>query len=132
MSIDRNRSIEAVAKLMWLTQDGALVWQAQEPPSSFSKRPDSRVEVVFVCKYADRNLRLYEKLVQEEVEDFDENKMRPINRIEWNKRVVLEFIDANGNGLWAFPSLDMLNDLAATVQYRAAGVRDFLAELLAS
>jgi len=132
MSFDRNRWIEAVVKLIELTQDGKLVWQAQEPPFSFSKRPDSRVEVVFVCKHADRNLRLYEKLVQEEVEDFDENEMRPVTRIEWQKRVVLEFIDDNGNALWAFPSLNVINDLAATVQYHAAGVRDFLAELLAS
>ena len=82
--------------------------------------------------HGDRNLRLYEKRVQEEVEDFDDFEMRPVTRLEWKKRVVLEFIDENGNSLWAFPSLDALNDLASTVQYQVAGVKDFLAELLAT
>jgi len=132
MSTERNKWIEAVAKLIKLTQDGNLVWQAQEPPFSFSKRPDAGVEVVFVSKHGERNLRLYEKRVQEEVEDFDDFEMRPVTKLEWKKRVILEFIDENGNSLWAFPSLDALNDLASTVQYQVAGVKDFLAELLAT
>jgi hypothetical protein len=53
-------------------------------------------------------------------------------KTEWRKAVVLEFIDDNGNGLWAFPSVEALNDLMSAVQYQAAGVKDFLTELLAS
>jgi hypothetical protein len=132
MSAHRNKWIEAVAKLIQLTQDRELVWTAQEPPLSFSKRPDFGVDLVFVCKYGERNLRLYEKYIRENVEESDEWEMRPVTRAEWKKRVVLEFVDANGNSLWAFPALEILNDLATAVQYRVAGVRDFLAELLAS
>jgi len=132
MSTQRNKWIEAVAKLIELTQDRKLVWTAQEPPLSFSKRPDFGVEVVFVCNHGERNLRLYEKYIRENVEEFNEWEMRPVTRAEWKKRVVLEFIDANGNSLWAFPSFDILNDLASAIQYRVAGVKDFLAELLAS
>jgi len=132
MSTQRDKLIEAVAKLIELTQHRALVWTAEEPPLSVSKRPDFGVKVVFVCKYGERNLRLYEKYIRENVEEFDEWEMRPVTRAEWRTRVVLEFIDANGNSLWVFPELIILNDLASAVQYRVAGVKDFLAELLAS
>ena len=132
MSTERNIWIEAVGKLIQLTQDRELVWAAQEPPLSFSQRPDFGVEVVFVCNHGERNLRLYEKYIRENVEECDEWRMRPITRYEWKKQAVLELIDANGNSLWVFPELIILNDLATAIQYRVAGVRDFLAELLAS
>jgi hypothetical protein len=87
---------------------------------------------VFVAKYGEKSLRLYERRFQEEFIDFDEFEMRLVPKTEWRKAVVLEFIDDNGNGLWAFPSVEALNDLMSAVQYQAAGVKDFLTELLAS
>jgi hypothetical protein len=132
MSNERNKWIDAVAKLIELTQDGELVWEAQEPPFSFSKRPNFSAEVVFVCKYGEKNLRLYEKRIHEEVDDFDEFEMRPFTKIEWKRIIVLEFVDANANSLWAFPKVEALKDLFSAVQFQVAGVKDFLAELLAS
>ena len=132
MSNERNKWIDAVAKLIKLTQDGQLVWAAQEPPFTFSKRPNFSVEVVFACKYGEKNLRLYEKRIQGEVDEFDEFEIRPVTKVEWTKVTVLEFVDERGNSLWAFPKIEALNDLFSTVQYQVAGVRDFLAELLAS
>jgi len=132
MSTEKNKWIDAVAKLLKLTQDGDLSWSVQEPPVSFTKRPNSRVDVVFVAKYGDKLLRLYEKRFQEDVIDFDEFQLRQVMTTEWKKTVVLEFIDGNGNSLWVFPYVQALNDLVSSVQYQVAGVKDFLAELLAS
>ena len=132
MATEKNKWIDAVAKLLELTQHGELVWSLQEPPVSLTKRPNARIEVVFVTKYGEKSLRLYERRFQEEFIDFDEFEMRPVPKTEWRKAVVLEFIDDNGNGLWAFPSVEVLNDLMSAVQYQAAGVKDFLTELLAS
>jgi hypothetical protein len=132
MSTEKNKWVDAVAKLIQLTQEGELKWTIDEPPTFFSKRPNARVEVVFVAKYGEKSLRLYERRFQEEFIDFDESEMRPVPKVEWRKAVVLEFIDANGNGLWAFPSVEALNDLMSAVQYQVAGVKDFLTELLAS
>jgi hypothetical protein len=132
MSTEKNKWVEAVAKLIQLTQQGELKWRIDEPPASFSKRPNARVEVVFIAKYGEKSLRLYERRIQEEFIDFDEFEMRPVPKTEWRKAVVLEFIDDNGNSLWAFPSVEALNDLMSAVQYQAAGVKDFLTELLAS
>jgi hypothetical protein len=132
MSTEKNKWVDAVAKLIKLTQEGQLNWIIADPPASFSKRPNSRVEVVFVAKHGDKSLRLYEKRFQAEFVDFDEFEMRPVQKTEWRKTVVLEFIDEIGNSLWAFPSVEALNDLVSTVQYQVAGVKDFIAELLAS
>lgn len=132
MSVEKNKWIDAVAKLLKLTQDGELTWSVQEPPASFTKRPNSSVDVVFVAKHGDKLLRLYEKRFQEDVVDFDQFQLRQVMTTEWKKTVVLEFIDGNGNTLWVFPYVQALQDLASSVQYQVAGVKDFLAELLAS
>lgn len=132
MSTEKNKWVDAVAKLIKLTQEGELKWTIDEPPVSFAKRPNTRVEVVFIATHGEKSLRLYERRFQEEFIDFDEFEMRPVPKTEWRKAVVLEFIDDNGNSLWAFPSVEALNDLMSAVQYQAAGVKDFLTELLAS
>ena len=132
MSTEKSKWVDAVAKLIKLTQEGELKWTIDEPPPSFSRRPNSRVEVVFVTNYGEKNLRLYERRFQEEFIDFDEFEMRAVPKTDWRKAVVLEFVDDNGNSLWAFPSVEALNDLMSAVQYQAAGVKDFLTELLAS
>ena len=132
MSTEKNKWVEAVAKLIQLTQQGELKWTIDEPPVSFSKRPNARVEIVFVAKHGEKNLRLYEKRFQEEFIDFDEFEMRAVPKTEWRKAVVLEFTDDFGNSLWSFPSVEALNDLMSAVQYQVAGVKDFLTELLAS
>jgi hypothetical protein len=132
MSTEKNKWVDAVAKLISLTQEGDLKWTVQEPPPSFSKRPNSRVEVVFTTKYGEKNLRLYEKRVQEEVIDFNEFEMRMVPTVVWKKIAVLEFIDADDNSLWSFPDVEALNDLVSAVQYQVAGVKEFLTELLAA
>jgi hypothetical protein len=132
MSTEKSKWVDAVAKLIELTQEGGLKWTIDEPPASLSRRPDARVELVFVAKYGEKSLRLYERRFQEEFIDFNEFEMRPVPKTEWRKAVVLEFVDDNGNSLWAFPSVEALNDLMSAVQYQAAGVKDFLTELLAA
>lgn len=132
MSTEKNNWVNAITKLTKLTQDGNLTWTAHQPPSSFSKGPNSRVQTVFLTNYGDRRLRLYENRSQEEVIDFDEFEMRPIAKLVWTKNVVLEFVDNDDNSLWAFPYVEALNDLLAAVQYQVAGVKDFLADLLAA
>ncbi|PWT92809.1 MAG: hypothetical protein C5B55_05585, partial [Blastocatellia bacterium] len=109
-----------------------LIWELQQAPSSLTKRLGSVVDVVFVCKYGDKNLRLYEKCIWEEVIDLKEFEMLTRTKLESAKAAVLEFVDENGNGLWSFPQLEIIKDLLSTVQYKVAGVKDFLAELLAS
>lgn len=132
MQTEKRESIEAVVKLIQLTQHGELKWEIDPPPQHFSKRPNTRVEVVFLAKYAEKRLRLYEKRFQEEFVDFEEYELRPVPLGEWRKVVVLEFIDEAGNSLWEFPAIEALNDLFSAVRYKVAGVKDFLTELLAS
>jgi len=132
MSTEKNRWVEAVTKLIKLTQEGELKWTVEEPPASFSKRPDAGVEVVFLSTHGDKRLRLYEKRFQEESIHFDQDEWLPVQVVEWKKMIVLEFVDEIGNSLWAFPAVNALNDLVSAVQYQVAGVRDFLADLLAA
>ena len=127
----KNPWLEAIVKLAFLTQDGKLTWSVQDPPPSFAKRPNSRVEMVFESRYGDKNLRLYEGSFKDEPGDVV-YELSPFQTAEWRRRVVLEFVDSNGNSLWAFPDVGALDDLLAAVQYRVSGVKEFLSELLAS
>jgi|ERR1700686_748407 len=129
MATQTNKWIDATAKLIELTQEGTLKWAAEEPPEWFSKRPNQRVEVVFETDFKGKLLRLYEKGFQQEEVDINfYGQAEPT--VEWRTKVVLEFIDNNGNTLWSFPYVSALNDLMSAVKFQAAGVKDFLREIL--
>jgi hypothetical protein len=48
----------------------------------------------------------------------------------WESETILEIINEKGKTLWTFPDVTGLDDLLDTVEYQAAGVRDFLDEMV--
>jgi hypothetical protein len=136
MSAEKNKWIDAVGKLLTLTQEGQVVWTTSDPPASLNSLPHERVDVVYLTRYKDKKLRLYE--LQYKVEKPPEweavsvlsqfgNKQYPY----WTKRTVLELLDENELSAWRFPRTSVIDDLLTAVKYQVAGVRDFLAEILA-
>lgn len=139
MPIEKNKWIDAAGKLLQLTQDEKLEWQPRDPPAYLNLEPDrKRVEVVYEAKYKDRKLRLYQFSYKVEqprtsLSAFKDlaTYVNPLVYPYWTRKTVLELLDHSGFGAWTFPETEVLDDLAAAVRYQAAGVKEFLDEILA-
>jgi hypothetical protein len=140
MSTEKNKWIDAAAKLLQLTQDGKLEWEPRDPPSYLNLQPDrKRVDVVYEARYKDRRLRLYQ--VMYKVDKRRDPAVTALTGISffnqreypyWTKQTVLELLDQSGFGAWSFPETEVLDDLLAAVRYQVAGVKEFLDEILAA
>ncbi|MDQ1638228.1 MAG: hypothetical protein QOF62_1567 [Pyrinomonadaceae bacterium] len=135
MASDKNKWIDAVGKLLQLTQQGSLKWEPVKPPAHLNAElNNSRVDVVYETNYKDRTLRLYEKRYKVDKPNpsfslgvrFDQQEYP-----YWTSRAVLELLDENELSPWAFPNSQILNDLLEAVRYQVSGVKDFLNEILA-
>ena len=133
MTEKQSKFVEAVARLIKLTQDGELMWESSKPSAEL-ERDGIKDESVFISRYKDRILRLYKYSYRvDEPGLFDiSTSFFPI-KVKypyWASSVTLEFIDDNGFSLWKFPFTNALNDLFQAVQYQFAGVDEFLDKLL--
>ena len=139
MATEKNKWIDAAGKLLQLTQDGKLEWKPRDPPAYLNLEPDrKRVEVVYEAKYKDRKLRLYQLSYKVErprnsLSAFKDLAayVNPPDYPYWTRKTVLELLDQSGFGAWTFPETEVLDDLLTAVRYQAAGVREFLNEILA-
>lgn len=127
---DRNRWVDAVTRMIELTQQGKMHWQVVDSPDK-SKDDEHRTSAAFRANLNGRLLRLYQKKVQESTLASEglHSLLRPKFETIWRTKVVLEFINAEGATLWAFPYVEALGDLLTAVQYQVAGVNDFLDNL---
>jgi len=129
MTQKKDKFVEAVTKLIKLTQEGKIEWR-----SANLVRDDIKVESVFTAEYKDRLLRIYKYVYKVEKPSpfyispniFSYKKETPY----WETSVTLEFIDRNGLSLWKFPYTNALYDLLQAVQYQVAGVDEFLDEII--
>ena len=124
------RFVEAIAKLIELTQAGKLRWDAYPPDETLKVYPDERLSTVFETDYQGKKLRLYRRT-------FKPRDVAPmfdaiIGKKDWQSVVILEFLAENGAVLWRFPTMPILDDLLSAVQYQAAGVDEFIDTLLKS
>lgn len=137
MSSEKNKWIDATARLLKLTQEGRLIWDPYTPPDYLNSQTDKRVDVVYKTLFKDRTLRLYELRYKVEKPDlyganasasiFDYQREYPY----WSTRTVLELLDQDGLSPWAFPETAVLDDLLASVRYQVSGVKSFMDEILA-
>lgn len=136
MSEDQEKSVEAVSKLIELTQNNEVEWNARYDQEVIPD--DAGPDLVYITKFRGRLLRLYkESTVVDNPNAADLFSGSTIidqlvkgpsgaGRVE---RIVLEIIDQVGNALWQFPQTDALKDLYEAVQYQTGGVDEFLDEL---
>ncbi len=139
MPNDRNKWIDAVGKLLQLTQDGHLEWEPRDPPAYLNLQPDrKRVEVVYEAHYKDRTLRLYQFSYKVEKPRASLSALRDLGAYfdqpdypYWTSKTVLELLDTSGFGAWTFPETEAIDHLLIAVSYQVAGVKEFLDEILA-
>ena len=136
MSDKPDKFVEAVTKLIRLTQAGDLKWSAAQTDRDIS-REDLKIESVFVTRYKDRILRLskYSYMIQEPglYDLLSSHTYYAAGKPKypyWQSSITLEFIDDDGRTLWTFPYTKALNDLLEAVKYQVAGVDQFLKEIL--
>jgi hypothetical protein len=141
MSEERNKWIDAVAKMIKLTQDGKIEWRQYSSTADLKEDASDVIEAAFISDYGGKKLRIHRRVFRDsrptpkiigrgsptsiffsesvpEMESYRASEVR------------LEFISPNGNALWTYPNVNGLSDLLSAVQYQVAGVKDFLDEIL--
>ena len=121
MSTERNKWIDAIGKLIALTQERKLGWRSY--PSEGYPALSGVVDVVYLADHTGKTLRLYESKSRVERGMFPGSG-------EWESEAVLELVDSSGLSVWTFPHTDATEHLLGAVKYQVAGVGEFLEELL--
>ena len=136
MASEREKVIDAIVKLIRETQEGRITWGIKEPPASLKLDANTAVEIVYETAYKDRRLRLYKESYLVDPGSLERSFKRITDDMlgtrypHWESEVILEIIDEKGKTLWTFPNVSGLDDLLDSVEYQAAGVRDFLDEIV--
>lgn len=114
-----------------LTQNGEMKWYTDDTIKRPEIKKDQKIETIFVCNHKNKKLRIYKKTYKPNdffskaiSTGFGHDEERMVSKL------ILEFIDIDGNKLWQFPDINALVDLFESVQYQAAGVDDFINDIL--
>ena len=138
--MSEDKWIDAVAKMIKLTQEGILIWEAEKLKDYLKKNQDDSIDLVFGTTYKNKRIRLYRRTYK--AYRFPKNfgiSEVTLARIlagniekepYWATEVVLDFVSDDGLTLWTYPEVSALSDLLSAVQYQVAKVKDFLNELL--
>lgn len=124
----KDKLVEAVAKLIKLTQENEIKWTVLQTPEILKGNPDDFVENVFVTTFNQRKLRLYERVYS--VDIIPIVSVFANEKTSWRSETSLEIVDSDYNSIWAFPKVTPLSDLLVSVRYQVAGVDDFIEDLL--
>lgn len=139
MEESSDRELEAILKLIKLTQDGTLKWEAAMPWGDLVENEATQYSSVFSCDYGDKLLRMFTEkkridkpsgLFQHLMDSQYLNGDRKYPY--WAEKVVLEITNQNGQSLWRFPYKSAIGDLFSAAKYQVAGVKDLLDSLLSN
>jgi len=121
MALAKDKWSLVVAKLIQKTQSKRLKWQRLKLRIEGGS---GQVTSAFQTIYKEKGLRIYKLDLGDTGLVWNLANMR-------NKRISLEIIDAAGQPIWTFPESESVADLLSAIEYQAAGVDEFLDELLA-
>lgn len=134
MAEEENKWIEAISKLIKLTQKGKLEWKTasgMEFPES--KTDNEKIYSVFVTTYNDKNLRIYKRTYLTRVRTLRSALQLGLGPREtedkWVTKVILEIVNDIWKAAWTFPDEEIQDDLLAAVEYQVAGVKEFLEDI---
>jgi len=108
---DREKWVEALARLTWKTMDGEIKWQTTSPKDVLAEGADKAFETTF----RGQRIRAFER-------------RHLLNTIL--DRVVIEFLDTSGNAVYRPPVLDGAKDLFSAIQHQTKPVGEFIDALL--
>lgn len=133
MEENKDKNIEAIAKLISLTRDDKLRWTSVVSTAILATGDDV-IDSVFTARYKDKDLRVYRRkykgpsLVPNIAVIFSGSGKSA--ELRWYTEVVLELIDPLGSSLWIFPKEEILKDLLKTIKYKVSGAQDLINSLL--
>jgi hypothetical protein len=133
-----DRELEAILKIIKLTQEGLIKWNSAKPWGDLVENEATRYVNVFYCDFEGKRLRIFteknlidkplgypahlEEMTRMAQGFLSGNKTYPY----WKDNLFLEITNPNGQSLWRFPYKSATIDLLNAVKYSAAGVKDFL------
>ena len=136
MSERKDSNIEAIAKLIELTQKGRLQWNSEHPDAVKGLSPEDIVSNVFTADYSGRVLRIYQRRYKTRfsagltVGLIQSALLENQTETRWVSEVILELLSEYGHSTWQFPKERILNDLLSAIRYKASGASDLIEDLL--
>jgi hypothetical protein len=122
MSSERNKLVDAIWKLLSLTQKRQLKWRNNYPQGPLPGHSLGRVDVFYETEYKGKTLRLFESKFPVERGIF--------SGVDWESEAVLQLVDSSGASVWTFPHSEVTEHLLSAVRYQVTEVGDFIEELL--
>ena len=135
-SIDRE--LEAILKLLELTQEGLITWETRPPTGDLFDTNSIKYTNIMHCRYESKNLRIYtERKLRDKPNALTSLLSDSILGVErsypyWAERTILEICSEQGQSLWRFVHKPAIKDLLNAAKYQASGIKDFLNTILKS
>lgn len=134
MEESQDRELEAILKLIKLTQDGNIKWQAKKPWGDLVNSETTKYASVFFCLHDGKRLRIFIEKQRHDKPFYYETSWVMANLDKrtypyWDEGVELEITNEDGQSLWRFPHKSAISDLLNAAKYQVAGVKDFLDSL---
>lgn len=134
MAQETSKLVEALSKLVELTQEGKIEWTASS--EHYSTPQDWLVVAAFKGQWEGWKLRItkFNRKIEPEALSLTSISIalgRP-TKPYWKTQYKLDIVDDRGMELYSFPTSSVVSDLFETIQYQAAGVSGFMDKLLDS
>lgn len=128
MAKQDEKLVTLIAKLIELTQESSLEWKVVPASKSSETGYTKVIGAVFEASYMGKTLRIYKK----KNDNTEENHMFNmfLAQPSYSIAIELEFVDKHGNSIWSFPRITGIVDLYKAITYKAAGVDEFINDLL--
>ena len=128
MAKQDEKLVELVAKLIELTQESTLSWKVVDANEGSDLGFTKIIGAVFETTYGGKILRAYKR----QYDNSEEKNMYNMYAYQptYSIAIELEFVDNKGNSIWCFPRITGIIDLYKAISYKAAGVDDFIIDIL--
>lgn len=118
---DKEKWVEALARLTWKTMEGEIKWQSV-PPTQIEPEVIG-IDTAFETTFRGQRIRAYR---------MGRASYRPGVgiKIRSSSQLIIEFLDGSGNPAYRPPVLDGTKDLFSAIEEQAAPAGQFLEALL--
>lgn len=138
MTDNQDKNLEAIAKLLFLTQQEKIIWTPNDPNNIKTTYEDEIISFAFSTSYKEKPLRIYKRKYKTlKVKSSGlmgamsmQDILNPVKEAVWISEIILEIIDKKGNSIWQFPEEEILWDLLEAIKYKASGAHDLINSLL--
>jgi hypothetical protein len=121
MTDEKDKWVQAVAKLNRLTQEGTLKWVRMEPPQQLTQGTHSVIVEFYTTTYQGRNLAIYLLRYRNYYNEED---------YEWSAEPRLVVCTPTWEPEWPFPEVAGIHELFSSVRFQVADVTTLLDDIL--